>query len=82
MTLLSDIIDAKPSSYQEVDKKKGKETMIKEYQFKKNDVEDVVLRPKGNSVVSSIWIYKIKHAVDGKIVGYKARFIAQGFSQK
>ena len=38
VTLLSDIIDAEPSSYEEVDKKKGKETMIKEYQFKKNDV--------------------------------------------
>ena len=37
VTLLSNIIDAEPSSY-EVAKKKGKETMIKEYQFKKNDV--------------------------------------------
>ena len=42
MTLLSDIIDAEPSSYEEVAKKKVKETMIKEYQFKKNDVYDVV----------------------------------------
>ena len=38
VTLLSDIIDAEPSNYEEVAKKKGKETMIKEYQFKKNDV--------------------------------------------
>ena len=37
VTLLSDIIDAKPSSY-EVVKKKWKENMIKEYQFKNNDV--------------------------------------------
>ena len=29
VTLLSDIIDADPSSYEEVAKKKGKETMIK-----------------------------------------------------
>ena len=43
MTLLSDIIDAEPSSYEEVDKKKGKETMIKEYQsIMKNDVYDAV----------------------------------------
>ena len=35
--MLSDIIDADTSSYEEVDKKKGKETTIKEYQFKKND---------------------------------------------
>ena len=39
VTLLSDIIDADPSSYEEVAKKKGKETMIKEYQLiKRNDV--------------------------------------------
>ena len=34
------------------------------------------------SIVSSIWIYKIQHAIDGNIVGYKARFIARGFSWK
>ena len=39
-------------------------------------------RPEGKFVVSSIWIYKIQHVVDGNIMGYKARFIAQGFSQK
>ena len=39
VTLLSDIIDAEPSSYEELDKKKGKETMIEEYQsIMKNDV--------------------------------------------
>ena len=31
MTLLSDIIDTDPSSYEEVAEKKWKETMIKEY---------------------------------------------------
>ena len=35
---MSDIINADPSSYEEVHKKKGKETMAKEYQFKENDV--------------------------------------------
>ena len=29
-----------------------------------------------------MWIYKIQHAIDDNIVGYKERFIAQGFSQK
>jgi hypothetical protein len=33
-------------------------------------------------VVSSKWLYKIKHVVDGSIEKYKARFIAHGFSQK
>ena len=40
------------------------------------------LRIEGKSVVSTIWIYKIQHAVDGNIVGYKARFVARDFSQK
>ena len=48
----------------------------------KNDVWDVVPRLEGKSVVTSKWIYKIKHAVDGSIEKYKARFVAWGFSQK
>ena len=32
--------------------------------------------------MSSISIYKIQHAVDGNIVGFKARFVAGGFPQK
>ena len=48
----------------------------------KNDVWDVVPRPKGNSIVTSKWIYKIKHAVYGIIDKYKARFVARGLSQK
>ena len=48
----------------------------------KNDVWDVVPRPKEKSVVTSKWIYKIKHAVDGSIEKYKVRFVDSGFSQK
>ena len=48
----------------------------------KNDVWDVVPKPKGKFVVTSKWIYKIKHAADGSIEKYKAIFAAHGFSQK
>ena len=48
----------------------------------KNDVWDIVPRPEGKSVVTSKWIYKIKHVADGSIEKYKARFVARGFSQK
>ena len=48
----------------------------------KNDVWDVVPRPKGKSIVISKWIYKINHAADGSIEKYKARFVARGFSHK
>ena len=57
--------------------------MIEEYQsIMKNNVGDVVPRPEGKLVVTSKWIYKIKHATDGSIEKYKARFVARGFSQK
>ena len=49
--------------------------MIEEYQsIMKNDVLDVVPSLEGKSVVTSKWIYKIKHAADGSIEKYKARF--------
>ena len=48
----------------------------------KNDVWDIVTKPENKSVVSSKWNYKIKHAADGSIEKYKARFVARGFSQK
>ena len=37
---------------------------------------------KGKSVVTSKWIYKIKHAADGSIEKYKEIFVSRGFSQK
>ena len=57
--------------------------MLEEYRLiMKNDVWDVIPRPEGKSVVTSKWIYKIKHAANGHIEKYKARFVARGFSQK
>ena len=57
--------------------------MMEDYQsIMKNDVWEVVLRPKGKLVVTSKWIYKIKHVVDGSIEKYKVIFVARGFSQK
>jgi hypothetical protein len=44
-------------------------------------VWNIVLRPEGKFVVTSKWIYTIKHAADGSVKKYKARFVARGFSQ-
>ena len=57
--------------------------MLEEYQsIMKNDVWDVVSRPKGKLVVIPKWVYKIKHGADGSIEKYKVRFVARGFSRK
>jgi hypothetical protein len=56
--------------------------MMEEYNsIMKNNVWEVVPRPEGKSVVTSKWIYKLKHAADGSIEMYKALFVARGFSQ-
>jgi hypothetical protein len=59
------------------------DAMTEEYQsIINNDVWEVVPRPKNKDVVSSKWIYKIKHAADRSIEKHKARNVACGFSQK
>jgi hypothetical protein len=60
-----------------------KDAMIEEYEsIFKNDVWEVVPIPQGKSVITSKWIYKIKHAADGSVEKFKAIFVASGFSQK
>ena len=82
VALLSDIIDAEPTSYEEAIKKQvWLDAMVEEYNsIMKNEVWDVMPRSMNKSVVTSKLIYKIKHAVDGSIEKYKARFVARGFS--
>jgi len=38
--------------------------------------------PKDRKTVGSKWVFKLKSGPDGSIERYKARLIAQGFSQK
>jgi hypothetical protein len=84
VALMSSISDVEPSSFEEAHKLKlWKDVMLEEYMsIIKNNVWDIVSRPKDKSVVSSKWIYKIKHAVDGSLEKFKARFVARGFTQK
>jgi hypothetical protein len=49
--------------------------------FETMGVYEVVLRPKGRKVVGSEWVFRIKWGLDGKIQRYKARLVAQGFTQ-
>jgi len=45
-----------------------------------NDVWEVVPRPQDKTIVTSKWLYKIKHAIDGSMERYKACFFTRGFS--
>jgi hypothetical protein len=80
---MSHIIDTEPSCHGEVaGQQVWQDSMTEDYQpIMKNDVWDIVSIPKGKSVVTSKWVYNIKHVVDGSVEKYKERFVARGFSQ-
>jgi hypothetical protein len=40
------------------------------------------VRLEEKSMVTSRWLFKIKHVAYGSIEKFKARFVARGFSQK
>jgi hypothetical protein len=83
LSTMTHIIDSEPTCHGEASSDQvWQDAMIEEYQsILKNDVWDVVPRTEGKSVVTSKWIYKIKHVVDGSIEKYKERFMPRGFSQ-
>jgi hypothetical protein len=84
MALMCDLLEKEPTCFEEaIQKKEWADAMTEEYQsIIKNDVWEIVPRPKSKDVVFSKWLFKIKHVVDGSIEKYKARFVARGFSQK
>ena len=47
-----------------------------------NDVWDLVELPKGQKVVGSKWVFKLKRNEDGSVERCKARLVAQGYSQE
>jgi hypothetical protein len=82
MALMCDLLDEEPTYFEEaIQKKEWVDAMTEEYQYIiNNSVWEIVPIPKGKDVVSSKWLFKIKHAFDGSIEKYKARFVARGFS--
>ena len=71
--MINHIIASEPSNFEEASNQQvWKVAMIEEYQsIIKNDVWDIVPRPKGKFVISSKWLFKIKHAFDGSVKKYK-----------
>ena len=72
-----------PYSFEEVvQEPKWVDAMVEEYDsIIRNSAWEIIPRPVDKSVVGSRWIYKVKQAVDGSVEKYKAKFVAQGFSQ-
>jgi hypothetical protein len=81
---MCDLLEEEPTCFEEsIQRKEWADAMTEEYQsIIKNDVWEMVPRPKSKDVVSSKWLFKIKHVADGSIEKYKSRFVARGFSQK
>ena len=77
VALLTELIKTEPSNVKEAPSHQSwKEAMIKEYNsILKHDVWVGLPRPKDKLVVSSKWLFKIKHASDGSIKKYKAKFV-------
>ena len=48
----------------------------------KNDVQELVELPKGRKAIGCKWIFKTKIDGEGNIERYKARLVAQGYTQK
>jgi hypothetical protein len=84
MDLMCDLLEMEPTFFEEaIQKKEWVDAMTEEYQsIIKNYVWEIVPRLNSKYVVSSRWIFKIKHVVDGSIEKYKKIFVAHGFSQK
>ena len=78
MALVACLCDSEPSTFEEASQHLvWRDAMMEEYHsIMKNDAWEIVLRPEGKSVVTSRWLYKIKHAADGSVDKFKSRFVA------
>lgn len=83
MNIASGILpDSLAEAKRSVDWPRWKEAMEEEkVALEAHGTWKVVTLPKGANVVGYRWVYAIKRDAAGNIVRYKARLVAQGFSQ-
>eukprot|EP00253_Pinus_taeda_P028852 PITA_28852 len=83
MSLMTELVETKPSSFEVVvEKLVWVDEMVEEYESIVNkSVSEVVPRPANKSVVGSIWIFKVKHATNESIEKYNAKYVAKCYSQ-
>ena len=51
-------------------------------QLTRNDVWDLVPKPKGFNVIGTKWVFRNKLNEQGEVIRNKARLVAQGYSQQ
>jgi hypothetical protein len=49
--------------------------------FTRNEVWELVERPKNHNVIGTKWVFRNKHNEDGLVVRNKTRLVAQGYTQ-
>ena len=49
--------------------------------FKRNQVWELVERPKNHNMIRTKWVYRNKQDQDGIVIRNKARLVAQGYTQ-
>ena len=86
-TAISDEHVQDPTSYNEAlidrDVEFWKTAMNQEIEsMYSNKVWELVEAPNGVKPIGCKWIYKRKRGVDGKVETFKARLVAEGFTQK
>lgn len=85
--LLSREITSDTPTYKEglegTDSEKWKKAILEELNsLKANETFDIVPRPQGRRIVGSKFVFRIKRDSEGHILRYKARLVAQGFTQQ
>jgi hypothetical protein len=67
IAMVRSIRESEPSTFEEATGRQvWRDAMMEEYNsIMNNDIWEFVPRPKGKSVVTSRWLYKLKHVADG-----------------
>ena len=75
---------AEPINYSEALKSnKWKLAMVEESEeIERNNTWELFKLPTHTKVVKVMWVFKLKHNVDGSIARHKARLVARGFLQR
>jgi len=51
-------------------------------QFKRNDVLDLVPKPKHKNIIGTKWVFRNKLNEQGEVIRNKAKLVAQGYNQQ